>query len=262
MDEKSGVMEIDIKKLAFFCLRRWWVILIATVLVAMGAYAYARYEVPIKYRAVTTIFVNNFESDTEYTTVSGVSYSGRLVNTYITILTSNRVLDKVVVLLDGDYTAAQIKPMVSAARVSDTEILAVYITGPIPEETARIANVMGLVVMEELTKIIEGSSARVLDTAVVPTKRYSPNYRSYAVKGAAAGAAAAIAILALLFFLDVRIKDEDDLTELFDVPILGQIPEFTISEKSGYTRKNRQGQNAYDPAQRGGGTGDEVAEKK
>lgn len=231
MNEKNGIMEIDIKKLLLYYLRRLWLIVLAALVLGGGAYVYARFHVPVTYRTRTTIFVNNFDGDTQYTTVSGVSNNGRLVSTYITILTSDRVLDRAVILLNGDYTAAQIKSMVSAARMGDTEILAIYVTGAVPEETARIANVMGVVVMEELSKIIEGSSARILDTAVVPQTRYAPNYQNYILKGAVAGAAAVVLILTVLFLLDVRIKDADDLTALFDIPVLGQIPDFHMTGK-------------------------------
>ena len=36
----------------------------------------------------------------------------------------------------------------------------------------------------------------------------------------------------ILFLLDVRIKDEEELTALFDLPVLGQIPEFVSASKA------------------------------
>ena len=40
------------------------------------------------------------------------------------------------------------------------------------------------------------------------------------------GVVLAVAYLTVNFLLDVRIKDEEDLNMLFDVPVLAQIPAF------------------------------------
>lgn len=249
MDEKHGVVEIDYKKLILFYLRRWWMIALTAIILAGGAYAYARYMVPVKYRASTTIFVNNFDDSSKYASVSGsgLSTNKQLVTTYIAILKSNRVLDKAEILLNGDYTAKQLSKMISADKVEDTEIMAVFVTASSATEAARVANVMGTVVMDEIAKIIDGSSARVLDTATVPSSRYSPSYRDYALKGGLIGVALALIVLAVVFLMDVRIKDEDDLAALIDAPILGRIPEFSAAEEDRSGRKK----NAYDTTEKG-----------
>jgi len=234
MNEKNGIFEIDLPKLALAYLRRWWLILFAAVIFAGGALAYTYYRITPLYRAGTTIYVNNLKEGVTVDSVStsNLNASQQLVSTYINIVKSDRVIDKVVRALDNEYSAAQISGMLSAKQLGETEIFAIYITGPIPEETARIANVMAGIVPTEIGELIEGSSARVIDTAKIPTMRYSPSYRRNTMIGAIGGAVLAVAFITVLFLLDARIKDEEDIAALFEYPILGQIPEFISYSKS------------------------------
>ena len=75
---------------------------------------------------------------------------------------------------------------------------------------------------------------QIIDYAKVPQSRYSPSYQKNAMMGALLGIAAALAYLTLAYLLDVRIRDDEDITEYFDQPLLGQIPAFDQVQKDGY----------------------------
>ena len=55
------------------------------------------------------------------------------------------------------------------------------------------------------------------------------------------GCVLAVIYLTLVFLLDVRIKDEEDLHAIFDFPVLAQIPAFSAEAE----RKSGYGNNAY-----------------
>ena len=73
-------------------------------------------------------------------------------------------------------------------------------------------------------KIIEGTSARIINTAKTPTSPYTPNYAQNIIMGAGIGLLLAVVYVTVLFLKDTRIKDENDLTVMFNLPILGRIP--------------------------------------
>lgn len=163
-----------------------------------------------------------------------LSTSQQLVTTYINIAQSNRVMEKAAKELEYDYSAGQLRGMISAAQINGTEIFAIYVTGPIPEETARIADAMAQVVLTEISTLIEGSSAWVLDSARVPSSLFSPDYRRNAMLGGVVGILCVTAVLTVIFLLDVRIKDEEELSATFDLPVLGSIPKFEQYTKGRY----------------------------
>ena len=65
----------------------------------------------------------------------------------------------------------------------------------------------------------------------MPTSRYTPSYRKNTLLGCAVGLLLAVIYVTLLYLMDVRIKNEEDLTQLFDLPMLGQIPSFAENER-------------------------------
>ena len=83
----------------------------------------------------------------------------------------------------------------------------------------------------------------------MPVEQSSPTLGRNCVLGGMIGAVLALAYLTVAFLLDVRIKDEEDLNMLFDVPVLAQIPAFLADEN-----KRRNGKDPYeaDEAKKGG----------
>ena len=92
---------------------------------------------------------------------------------------------------------------------------------------AFIANAVAEVAPGEIESFVEGSSTKIVDYAKVPESPYSPSYRKNIMLGAAVGVVLIVAILTVRDLLDVRIKREEDLLEISDLPVLGRIPVFT-----------------------------------
>lgn len=228
-NRRPDSMEVDLQALLSVYLRRWWLIALCLVTVAALSFGITYNFVTPMYRANVSIYVNNSRNNNEvnYVTSADLSASQRLVATYISIVKSNRVLEQAAASeeLDGDYSAAELNQMLSAEQVGETEIFRVYITHENPREAARIANVLADVAPEEISELIEGSSARVIDYAKVPAKAYTPNYQRNTLLGGAVGALLAVVYLTLAYLLDTHIKGEEEL-EHFSVPILGRIPSF------------------------------------
>lgn len=243
---RDEFLEIDLQKLLMAYLRKWWLILLCGLVVAGAALLYTVKFITPQYQASVSVYVNNSSGSqsVDYVTSGNLDASQKLVNTYINIAKSDRVLDLVAEELNGDYTVKELREMLSAAQVEKTEIFRIYITSPNPEEAARVANVMAKVAPEEISNLIEGSSARIIDYAKVPEERYSPSYRRNTMMGGLIGCLLAVACLTVMYLLDVRIRGEEDLTALFDLPVLGQIPDVdTIKDsdkkKYGYETEER-----------------------
>ena len=92
-----------------------------------------------------------------------------------------------------------------------------------------IANAAASVIPTEIAGLIEGTSAQVIDYARVPSGVYAPNYGRNAIVGGVFGLALAVVCLTIAFIRDTRIKDENDLMDVFQLPILGRIPDVDYS---------------------------------
>ena len=233
MNEKNNngqdMLQIDIWKLVQLYLKKWWVIaLFALTAAAISLFYTAKFITPL-YRTNVTIYVNNnirtSEEHQEYVSGGDLSTSQRLVSTYTNMLTSDTVLERVAEATGINCSAGSLRGMISASQVGETEIFKVYVTSADPVEAATVANAIAQTAPDVIADFVEGSSTKIIDYAKVPTGRFTPSYKNNVIKGFAIGVLAAVALLTLQSLLDVRIKEESDLTDLFDIPVLGQIPD-------------------------------------
>ena len=257
MNETRNGMEIDLQKLLLAYLQRWWMI-VATVLVgAVVAWIVSANMITPMYRASITVYVNSVKSDQEINSISSSSLSTaqKLVETYVNMIESNTVLEKVAASTNKNISAAHIRSIMSAEQVDSTEIFKVYITHQDPQFAADIANAIAKVAPGEIEEFVEGSSAKIIDSAKVPVTPSSPNVSRNTVLGALVGAVIAVLYITIRFLLDVRIKDEEDLNSLFDLPVLGQIPSFddVSSKRRGYGYANKYGYTTSRPTTQKGG---------
>lgn len=228
LKKNEDIIEIDLRKLLRSYLRKWWLIVLCTLLVGGGTLLYTLKFVTPLYQASITVYVNNARSGERIDVISGSSLQAaqKLVSTYTNIIQSDTVLSEVVREAKVDYTPADMRKLLSTQQLGDTELFHVFITHPDPEEAAFLANAVADVAPAEIESFVEGSSAKVIDYAKVPETLYSPNYGLNTLYGALAGFALALIYITLRCLLDVRIKEESDLTSLFAYPVLGQIPHF------------------------------------
>ena len=228
-------IEINLKDLFRVVLKRLWIVVLCAVVLGAAVFVYTKNFVIPQYQANVTIYVNNNSSKTDgtYISSSDLAVALRLVETYVNIIQSNTVLDKVIAQSGLNLTADQIRGMISAEVIGETEMFKVTVTTPNPQMSADLANAIATVAPNEIVSIIEGSSAKVIDYAKVPKTFSSPNYRLNAIVGGIVGAGLAILVLLLQTLLDVRIKSEEDLTKLYAIPVLGVIPQLTASPKAG-----------------------------
>lgn len=251
-ESRAGV-EVDLQKLLLAYLHKWWLIVLCASIAVLGAVYVTTNLITPMYQAKVTVYVNNTASGQQMDYISNANLvtSQRLVNTYINMIQSDTVLEKVAEASGMEITSEQIRKVMSAEQVDDTELFDVFITHADPVMAAQLANAVAEVAPGEIENFVEGSSTKIIDYAKTPVKPISPSLSRNCILGALMGIVAAVVFLTLRFLFDVRIKDEEDLNMLFDVPVLAQIPAF-ISE--GGVRRSGYGGHAYetDEGKKGG----------
>lgn len=239
MKENKDSFEIDVGELFKIVWRRAWIIVLCALLVGGMTLVYTANFVTPMYQAEVTMYVNNNSGNTDTVSSSNLAVALQLVKTYVNIIKSDRVLDKVIGETELSLTPKQIRGMLTAQSVNETEMFAVRITSPDPQMSADIANAIADVAPAEISKIIEGSSAKVVDYAKVPTSRVSPSYTVNTVVGTLVGGILAALFFILQHLLDTRIKTEEDLERICEIPVLGSIPDFAHPTKENKKKVRR-----------------------
>lgn len=226
-------VEIDLKEFAKVLLKRVWILVLCVVVLASATLAYTVAFVEPLYKANVMIYVNNNSNRNNDALSSGdLAVALRLVNTYINILKSDSVLEEVVEKTGVNLTAAQIRGMLTAEAVEETEMFQISITSPNPQLSADVANAIANIAPEKIAEIIEGSSAKVIDYARVPNEKSSPSYVKNTLIGGVAGGVLAVLGVFICMMLDTRIKKEEDLARICAIPVLGKIPNLNESKKN------------------------------
>ena len=235
---------IDLLELAKALWKNILIIALVAVLVGFMAFGYTAFMVKPQYQATASLYVNNSSFSLGATSFSissaDLSASNSLVSVYIYILQSRTTMEDVIKEADLSYTPEELSKMVSAKGVSSTGAFEVTVTSNNPAEAELIANTIAQILPDRISEIVDGSSVRIVDYAVIPSHRAGPSMVKNTAVGILAGGFLAAAVVILRFLLDdrskVMIKAADELREMYpDIQVLTMIPDMRVSEKkSGY----------------------------
>lgn len=233
----KDIIEIDLKDIFMRLLKKAWLIAIVAITCAFAAFFYTQNFVTPMYSSDVLLFVNGSS-----TTIAGIEVNvlssdvtsgSSLIDTYMTILKTRDTLTEIKDYVNCDYSITQLDSMISVSSVSGTAIFKVAVSASDPEMAEAIATAVTKILPNKIADIIDGSSVRVVDSAVVPTASYSPNYSKNAMMGGFAGAVAMVVIIVLLAILDTKVTSVDYIKNKYpDIPVLGIIPYVGVSKKS------------------------------
>ena len=235
---KNDVMEIDLKRLWKSLLKRFWIVCVTSVVGAILAFVGTMYLITPLYQSSAMFYVNNSDvslGDASFSiSSSDITASKNLVDTYIVILKTRTCLNDVIDYANLPYSYGELKNMISAASVSDTEVFRVTVTNPDPREAEKIANAIAYILPNRISDIVEGTSAQIVDYAVVPGSPSSPDYTKNTFLGFVLGFAAAAGVIILQTIYDVTIRTEEDVEQCCSHPILAAVPDMAVQSKGGY----------------------------
>ena len=250
--QENNEIELDLGRLFRAILDRAWMVAIVSVLCAVLTLVGTIFFVTPLYEAAAKFYVNNSSlsvGDASLSISSGdLSTSRNLVDSYIVILKTRETLNDVIDYAGVDRTYRDVKDMISASSVNETEIFQVTVTSPDPSEAEEIANAIAYILPKRIGTIIDGTSAKVVEAAVVPSSPSSPSHTKNTLIGFVLGFAATVGLIVLREIFDTTIRSEEDVIQTCKHPILASVPDMTVSGKGGsyygYGRKRGEKKNS------------------
>ena len=229
-------MEIDLLALLKALWRKVWVILLVASMVGGAALAGTVAFIRPKYRAEALMYVNSSNISVGGTKVSisqsELTAAQTLVDTYIVILKTRTTLEDVIAQTGVSYNYEELKSMITAQAVNGTEVFSIQVVSKSPEEAEKLANAIAQILPEKIASIVEGSSARIVDYAVVPAEKDSPSIAKNTIIGFILGFVLACGAVVVAELLDDQIHDSDYLTKTYDIPVLAVIPDLLSTTSS------------------------------
>lgn len=226
--------KIDLVKLLIYILKKAWVIVLCAELGFGLLYLYTT-RASDTFSNKGTMYISNGEyptgneetddDHTKYVSSTDLEAGESLVNNYLTIVNSDRVLNSVVDILKWDYPEISgkfVHSTLTVEPVAKTGVLVVRSVTNDPQLTANIVNTVMDVAAEKIVEVV-GGEADIIDYAVVRLYPDNKNGIKQGVLGGLAGAVVAVAALFFLFLLNNKVTDEDDLIENYTPPVLGTV---------------------------------------
>ena len=238
---ENRVNRIDLVRILKMLWKKKVLIAAASVMCALITVFGAAVTTVPQYQADILVYVNNSSislgSNALSFSLNELSAAKLLLNSYVVALKSRACLDEIIEKAGLSYSREQLKQMISAEDVNETEWFTITVKSPDPEESKLIADTIAEILPKLLSETIKGSSVEIVDSAIKPEKQSSLGYTSYGEIGFLIGFFAIIIILILIEILDDKIKGEETLSEISEtIPILANISHKGLHHnyKSGY----------------------------
>ena len=233
--QKNEEIEIDLGRDLRAVMDRAWLVAIVAVLCAVLTFLGTFFFITPEYESSAMFYVNNSNlslGDASVSISSGdLTTSRNLVDSYIVILNTRETLVDVIDYASVSRSYKEVKNMLSAEAVNETEIFKVTVTSTDPQEAEQIANAIAYILPKRIGTIIDGTSAKVVDAAIVPTKPSSPSYMKNTIVGFLVGFVLSVGAIALREIFDITIRVEDDVAQCCKHPILAAVPDMAAPGK-------------------------------
>ena len=239
---ENETVEIDLLRLWNAVRKKIWVVVISAILCGAVVLGGTLFLISPKYQSSALLYVNNsvsLGSSSVSVSYSDLTASKSLVASYLVILNSRGTLLDVIDYAEANRTYGELRGMISASAVNDTEIFQVVVTSTDPYEAEALANAIAEVLPKRIASIIEGSSAKVVDYAIVSSVASSPSYSNNTILGVLAGLILSVGVIVLIELFDVTFKDEEDIKRCTNYPILASVADMQGGGKGYYRRYSK-----------------------
>lgn len=230
--------EFTLSDLLNIILSKIKLILILGIIGALIAFVYVRYFTNPTYTCTGTMIVNPFSNLTGESSSSmintEINISTRLLPTYIEVFTSRDLgehLSKKLADQGIQVSGGQINEMTKYSTKEDSLIIRFECTSESREQAEAVAQAISKYSPEYIKKIIDHGSVSIVDSVGNAAKNSTSPY-VMAMLAFMVVALIIVVISALIMVLDTRVKSGDDVTDRFEYPILGNIPNFYIENKA------------------------------
>ena len=215
--------EIDIKELLTYIKEKIWIVGIALVLSVTTSLIYTGLIKQPIYKSSTT-YVLISDSSNEGITTSEVTLNEKLIATYKEIIKSRNILEKVIDNLKLDMTTQELARSISVEQVSTSSMIKITVSNSDPETAKKIAETIGNEFSKEIESLYKISNLGLVDKALVPVVASNESNTKEMIMINGGALALSLMIIFMLFYFDNTVKDQEQVEEKTNLPVLGSVP--------------------------------------
>ena len=218
-NEKDLEAEIDLMEIFSFLKGRWKSLLAILVLGALGGFSVSTFFMTPKYTSFVDLYVTNTTSTSgDSVNVNDITAAQKLVSTYIVMLQTNSVTDKILDDINSDLTREEFLAMVDFSAVDSTEVLRITAETESSEFSVDICNAYAKIAPDILEDIVGAGSVKILSYPQYTDEPSSPNILMFTAVGGFAAVILLIAVYVVIMLTNTKVSDEKRLSEKYSIP--------------------------------------------
>ena len=230
---RNEEVEIDLKELFFVLLHKIWIVILAGLLLAVGAGLFSELLVQPMYTSTTQIYIINRQSE-DTTTLSDLQTGTQLTKDYMILVKSRPVMEEVIKQLNLDISREALANSIHVSTPEGTRILEIGINYPDAKMAKQIADAVANVSAERMVSIMEMKKVNIVEPGNLPTVPSSPNIKISIILGGIVGSFLSSFLILLIYILNDSIRTSEDIEKYLGITTLGTIP-----FEQGATRKHK-----------------------
>ncbi len=224
-------MDFTLRELIELLFKKIIFIIACTLAGLCIAFVVSRYITKPTYTATVQLYVNPVDAATA-PNLNELNYAQKVVTTYINFLQTKVFYKQVIEESNLEYSPGQLKQMTDIHSVNNSELFQISVTSYDPEDSFLLAETMQKLVPDFINNIKTNAKISIVDPVTMPTAPSSPNVAMNTMVGGIIGFFFSVMASMLWEMIDTNVKNQEDLTKKYKLPVLGSIPNFhTESDK-------------------------------
>ncbi len=213
---------IDLVELFYRLMDKIKIIIAATLLGAIVAFAVTKLFITPVYQATTKLYVLNSSGTT--LNLSQLQLGTALASDYEQVFSNWHVHEMVRKRLNLDYTYEQLGKMVSVENPSDTRILVINVKSTDPQEAKDMALTYAQVAREFIAAKMEMDTPTIFEEPQLPEKPVSPRMLRNTALGGLLCFVLSCGMIVMQFLFDDRIRNAERLEKSLGLVTIGMMP--------------------------------------
>lgn len=223
--------------------------IILTVVGGILGYAYYDYVTIPLYTASATVIVQNtnpsaYEESTledatsvQAITPSDINTSIGMAKVLANLLKNDSMLQELSTELGGGMSANALNGLIVLEAVNNTPLLRVTVTAQDAVFAAEVVNTFTELIPKYFSLIYPAGTIKEHNRAQVPANSITQGPRNMIIYGTAGGLILGILLAFLIELIDTTVKPDDDLYNMYKIPVFASIVEIDNSKRKKHNRE-------------------------
>ncbi len=214
---KGGIfLSSSYKKLVKTIQRNWKIFFVVIVLTTISGYLLASHGLTKHYHTITELYIESLDEETD----------AQKATTCQLLFTSPQMYNTINLQLQQGFTYAEYDEMLTVEQVNGTRMLRITVDCDTSSVSYQLSEIILRVIPVVIHNYGEEASYTVMRNPVEPSDPVFPDENLFIIAGALVGFVISLIGIVIIWKLDNTITADDELSEAYDIDILGEIPDF------------------------------------